>query len=86
MLTFSVVGPAIGAVLVYIAAQLWDDYREQRKTLNSLAGDVRSYVAGATERGNAARARLERVERDVADLDRKSDDHERRIYRMEGRR
>jgi hypothetical protein len=85
ILAFAVVGPTIGGGLLYIGKGLWDDYREQRKTLNSLAGDVRNYITGATERGNAARARLDRVERDVAELDKRSDDHERRIYRIEGR-
>jgi hypothetical protein len=85
MIAFSVIGPAIGAGLLWIGSHVVEDYREQRKTLVTVHQDLRNYITGATERGTAARARLDRAERDVADIDRRVDDHERRIYRIEGR-
>jgi hypothetical protein len=85
MIIFAVVGPAIGAALVWIGSHVVEDYREQRKTLITVHQDLRNYVTGANERGTAARARLDRTEREVVDLDRRVDDHERRLYRIEGR-
>jgi hypothetical protein len=85
MIIFAVVGPAIGAAIVWIGSHFVEDYKEQRKTLITVHQDLRNYVVGATERGNAARARIDRTEREMVDLDRRVDDHERRIYRIEGR-
>jgi TM2 domain-containing membrane protein YozV len=85
MIIFALVGPAIGGAILWIGSHVVEDYKEQRKTLLTVHQDLRNYVTGATERGTAARARLDRTEREVVDLDRRVDDHERRIYRIEGR-
>jgi hypothetical protein len=85
MIAFSLIGPAIGAALVWVGSHIVEDYRAQRKTLTTVHQDLRNYITGASERGTAARARLDRLENQYVDLDRRVDDHERRLYRMEGR-
>jgi hypothetical protein len=85
MIVFSLVGPAIGAGLLWVLSHIWEDYRQQRKTLTTVHQDLRNYITGASERGTAARARIDRLEGQYVEMDRRVDDHERRLYRMEGR-
>ena len=82
IIAWSIIGPICG----WIAYEAWGEWKAQRSLTAQIASDLRAYITGATARGDAARARLDRAERDVADLDKRVDDHERRIYRIEGRR
>lgn len=82
IIAWSAIGPFCG----WIAYEAWGEWKAQRTLTAQIASDLKAYITGATERGTAARARLDRAERDIAELDKRVDDHERRVYRIEGRR
>jgi hypothetical protein len=84
ILVLSVIGPTIGGAVLWIGIELWNDYSDQKKILGTVASDLRAYMGASQERGNAARARLDKLETQYSDVDRRLDGHEGGIARIEG--
>lgn len=82
MMLCALILPVGGTVGGWMISKVWDEFIDTKKSMNR----IELYVAGAVVRGQGWEMRLGRLETDDRLIDTRLDDHERRIYRMEGRR